>query len=328
MHHRVAPGKAVEGLTDAVQVAVAPTVGCATTHQRDVRCWALLEGIPSRGSGSLMLRRRAERVKGIDNAAGVALGRQRGCALLVNGEVACWDTNDGREAGRVERIGGVRDARTLTMMPSSDVACAVTARRTLACWGPATRSLSGFSSDWDLDSAREHPTLADVRGVALSQMHYCVLQSHGRVSCFGFGEAPLSLQGVHQVVATDGATCAITANRGVACWGNPALTGAGPQVATGPFIGVPREVAGLTNVAALSAGTESICALLYGGTARCWGQNATGGLGDGTLERRFVPVPVCNARGIVQLAAGPQSCAVFGGGSLRCWGDLDEVEYD
>lgn len=327
LQHRVAPGRSVEALSDAAQVAVAPGHACATTRSGRVACWSLSEVIDSRGSGLRRLRRRAELVPEIENAVSVALGRLRACALVASGEVACWDTGNAGASARPQRVEGVRDARALTMMPSSDLACAVTARRTLACWGPASFSLPDFPSGWDSGRAVEHPSLADVRGVALSQTHYCVLYGGGRVECAGFGSASSGITGAHQVIATDGVTCVITRARGAACWGDPSLVGSG-QLASASFFERPRDVVGLTGVAALSAGTDSICALLLDGTARCWGRNATGGLGDGTLERRVTPTPLCNARAIVQLAAGTESCAVFGGGSVRCWGDLEGVEYD
>jgi alpha-tubulin suppressor-like RCC1 family protein len=264
----------------------------------------------------------------VASASSVALGRQRACALLSSGEVVCWNTNDGNEPGPPQRIEGLRDARSLTMMPASEVACAVTARRTLACWGPAAFGLPNFPSGWASDRAVEHPSLADVRDVALAQRHYCVLHGGGRVACFEFGNDSPGLTGAHQIVATDNLTCALTGERGVACWGDPSLVGGGEQIAATRFIERPRPITGLTRVAALSAGTDSICALLFGGTARCWGHNPTGGLGDGTLSRRFVPVPLCNASGIVQLAAGRESCAVFSAGAVRCWGDLDALDYE
>ena len=44
----------------------------------------------------------------------------------------------------------------------------------------------------------------------------------------------------------------------------------------------PVLVSGLTNVVAISAGYKHSCAVLANGTAKCWGSNTAGELGNGT----------------------------------------------
>jgi hypothetical protein len=64
------------------------------------------------------------------------------------------------------------------------------------------------------------------------------------------------------------------------------------------------------------------CAVLSDGTARCWGYNAYGQLGDNTTDERHTPVAVSNLSNAVAVAAGDyHTCALLGDGSARCWGD-------
>jgi len=86
---------------------------------------------------------------------------------------------------------------------------------------------------------------------------------------------------------------------------------------------VPVSVAGLTDVVAISAGSYPFaCALLGDGTARCWGNNTFGQLGDGTTNDSLIPVAVTGLTGVTAISAGyARACAVLGDGTARCWGN-------
>jgi len=72
-----------------------------------------------------------------------------------------------------------------------------------------------------------------------------------------------------------------------------------PAPSTGP----------LTGVAAVSGGSQYTCALMRDGTARCWGENAAGELGDGTFASSPLPVPVMGLSGAKAINAGPHKQA-------------------
>jgi len=81
-------------------------------------------------------------------------------------------------------------------------------------------------------------------------------------------------------------------------------------------------VVGLGNgVVAISVGQIHTCAVV-GESARCWGGNAYGQLGNGTFDGSPVPITVSGLNnGVSAIASGAlHACAVVDGG-VKCWGD-------
>lgn len=71
----------------------------------------------------------------------------------------------------------------------------------------------------------------------------------------------------------------------------------------------------------IAAGGFHTCAVLSGGSVRCWGSNAGGQLGDGTTTDRTTPTPVIGITNAVAVAAGwGFTCALLSDGGIKCWG--------
>ena len=96
-------------------------------------------------------------------------------------------------------------------------------------------------------------------------------------------------------------TCALTAAGNAFCWGRGESGQLGVPAPTttcqtdgGPFSCsmIPIPVATGLGFVRLALGGAHTCALLSDGTAFCWGNNASGQLGDGTTTNRDRPVPV------------------------------------
>jgi alpha-tubulin suppressor-like RCC1 family protein len=101
---------------------------------------------------------------------------------------------------------------------------------------------------------------------------------------------------------------------------------------------------GITTATAVTAGAYHTCALLAGGSMRCWGFNADGQLGNGQTDERNVSIVVVGSApsiypvrglpgsvtaiagavgaGVMGLASfgGYHTCALIAGGAVSCWG--------
>ncbi len=76
-------------------------------------------------------------------------------------------------------------------------------------------------------------------------------------------------------------------------------------------------------VVQIAPGGVQTCILLSDGTARCWGTNGDGQLGDGTTTASSKPVPAVVVTGGTQIAGGyAHNCALYGtNAKVSCWGD-------
>jgi alpha-tubulin suppressor-like RCC1 family protein len=121
-------------------------------------------------------------------------------------------------------------------------------------------------------------------------------------------------------------TCARTSTGGVKCWGSNTIgqLGDGTTLDRLTAVDVPGLVSG---VKAIAVGANHSCAVTDGGGVKCWGDNYSGQLGDGSTTDRMTPVDVQGLSGITAIAAGgSHTCALSLAGAVSCWGDNSSGE--
>ena len=120
----------------------------------------------------------------------------------------------------------------------------------------------------------------------------------------------------------DSSTCAITNSGGVKCWGN----NDGGQLGR---TGLGLYSTSLVDVTDLTSGASAVsingtfaCAITSTNGVKCWGNNSSGQLGNGTLTTSRVPVDVSGlTSGVSEISTGSShSCAVTTSGGVKCWG--------
>jgi alpha-tubulin suppressor-like RCC1 family protein len=176
--------------------------------------------------------------------------------------------------------------------------------------------------------------------VAAGGWHTCVLLSDQSVQCTGrnnfgqLGDGTLNnasglvdVTGVPAVTAIAPGfefTCALAADRTMWCWGSN-YTGQLGDGTIGGYSSSPGMVHGLSNVAALAIGGFHSCAILADSTVRCWGRNADGQVGNGTLTDATLPQQVTGLGTVAALSAGGyHTCALMADRTIRCWGRNDD----
>jgi alpha-tubulin suppressor-like RCC1 family protein len=132
---------------------------------------------------------------------------------------------------------------------------------------------------------------------------------------------------VFEKLASAGAgnfSCGIKLGGEAWCWGSARHGQLGDgtlPVGGGSSSSSPIAVAGGIAFSAIEPGGDHACGLDMAGLAYCWGANASGQLGDGTLLERTTPVRAAPGLVFTQLATGfEHTCGLTSPGDVYCWG--------
>jgi alpha-tubulin suppressor-like RCC1 family protein len=271
--------------TGAVSVSAGRDFSCAVKSDGTVWCWGQNDK-GQLGNNSTTDTTSPVQVVGAGGAgvlAGVrsmASGEKQSCAVKNDGTVWCWGENnngqlgDGGGAnrstpGQVVGAGGVGVLTSVSSIGGGlDHFCAVRTTGALWCWGKNTDGQlgDGTTSERPIPVQVVGPggtsTLTNVTAVDGGESHTCVVRSDGSAWCWGRNDKGQLGDNT-------------TADRS-----NP---------------GQVRGVGGtgfLTGVASVGTGRKWSCAVLTTGNARCWGEGASGQLGENNTNDRLVPVVV------------------------------------
>jgi alpha-tubulin suppressor-like RCC1 family protein len=289
-------------------------------------------------------------VIGLEPVAAVTAGGFHTCAVLENGNRACWgDDADGQIGVALEGelvtvpVFVPLDEDAIAMSAGALHTCAVLAGGGLACWGDNRDDQLGFASCeagvFTCPAAPERvPGLEDVVAVAAggprtteaqvgARGFTCAIRGDDTVHCWGHGPGGgpepsqvtepdgFPLRQIVHVTAGDSEACAIDAGGNLWCW--TSIAGA-------------RRIDNLPPVIDASVGGGHTCVATRNGSVICWGSNLNGESGspdsglicaDEDGECIVGPTVVPGVAGAVAVSAGQRhSCAVDEGGRVICWG--------
>ncbi|MBI5534148.1 MAG: hypothetical protein HY898_15605 [Deltaproteobacteria bacterium] len=273
--------------------------------------------------------------------------RAMSCAVLDQGQVACWGVQDlgrlgdGFEVKRRDlptRVPGLQGVVAVTQ--GNDATFARMADGSVRVWGPNRGGEFGDGSPdyhiaWAPRAVAQWGTIKQIAG----GIPTCAIRSDDKVVCAGRarfrrmnedtaapGGTPVVVPGLESaagIAAGSGFTCALLGEGSVWCWG---MADAG-QLGNGggEDQDKPVHVRSLDPAVEIDAGSDTACARLAGGGVRCWGRSFAG-YGLDHPEKWLRPVEIKGTRDATQISIGDRvGCALLRDSTVACWG---ESSYD
>ena len=275
------------------QVSASPGQGfiCSLSAAGAVKCWGNASNNLLGGSDALV----PTAIPGLaSHVASIASGFQHACAAMNDGTAKCWGYGGSGQLGdgvvRTSANGysytpvTVSGLTGVNRLSTNDVTtCAVTGGA-VKCWGQDNGLIVDSATAFQYAPVGAGGLGSGIAAIAVGASHMCALTSAGGVEC-----------------------------RGSNINGQLGNGGQGSSSST------PVNVTGLgSGVTALSAYGGRTCAILTGGTVKCWGLAP---LGDGTSNNSSTPVDVAGLSGVMSVSVAlDYNCAVISGGAVKCWG--------
>lgn len=338
--------------TDWASVECGNAYACGVKMDGTRWCWGT-NGVGQGGDGTLTGIAQPTMIGTDTDVAALGAGDFAACAIKTTGALWCWGDGTSGQTGQP-------GAEALTLAPAqvgtdtdwTRVAgglrfmCGIRADGRLRCWGAASRAAAGLGYTPDRSDPAIAGAITDYTRVRVQLDDGCAIRQNGDLMCWGrnafnqLGDGT-GVTKIDPVVIGAGKvwrrialgrthTCGIASDGGAPdelyCWGldnNGELgNGAGvtPQTMPAPI----AATAGNTSPwVELAAGFNHTCGVRQDGTLWCWGRNASGQLGDGTLTARQDPkqvLPAGAADWVEVAASGDFTCARRVTGALFCWG--------
>ena len=332
----------VADITDAIAIATGKRHSCALREDGTITCWGRDNELGLFGGTESEFQETDQhgtfpvpaQVTDITDAVAITTGEEHSCALHQNGEISCWGYNlwgrlgngqsGAEESDTPIEVAGISNAKDIAAAAGGDQTCVLLKSGSISCWGYYTRFRIDQRSA-SIERIVEIDGISNAIDIAVGWFHACALHETGTISCWGVDD-PVEVEGITDAVAVatgSDHSCALHENGTISCWGDngEGQLGDGTGGEFGDKSLVPVRVNGISDAAAVAAGSGHSCALHENGTISCWGKNSSGQLGNGTNENSVVPVQVSSITDATAISLGLFfSCAVRENGTVACWG--------
>lgn len=276
----------------------------------------------------------------LSNISKLISSRSEGfCSVDASGYAWCWGNySPSKSAQKPTELNYL----TSNISYAWNHKCALTLSGGVKCWG---LNFAGNLGDGTNNDSLSTPVDAVGLGSGVVDIksgvnHTCVLTSGGGVKCWGYNangqlgnnsttdsNTPVDVtgltSGVSKIYVGGNFSCALlTSTSGIKCWGENANGQLGDNSTVNKL--VPTDVSGLTSgVIDMAQSMDSNCAITNTNALKCWGNNLSGQIGDGTTTSKSVPTNVTGLGANVTKVAifRTHGCALLNTGSVKCWGE-------
>ena len=345
------------------QIAVGMSHVCALNDLGEVTCWGD-NTLGQLGNSDATVTRSSSPIKILGlSAVEIFAGRDHTCALIDNGTVNCWGSNSNGQLGTGDtsypmsvapRLAvGITNATHITS--GAMHACAIVDSGSVKCWGAGAKYRLGLPSSYG-QSDVPTPTIVSglsgltAVGISAGTSQSCALLSTHAVKCWGdnatgqvgsgtlsvASASPLGVSGIDGTLASavqismgSQHACALLDNGTAKCWGNGGNGRLGNSATSNSATPVVVKMANatLTGIRSITAGADSTCAIISAGEVVCWGNNATGQLGIGSLvsQSQATATGITDAISLSSdlgsnVSGSAHTCALLSGSKIKCWG--------
>jgi alpha-tubulin suppressor-like RCC1 family protein len=330
----------VSNLSGVLQISAGGSHTCALVHGGTVKCWGLNgngqlgngqlgNGLP--GGAFIDSVYTPVAVFGLTGAKSIASGGFHSCAIRADGTVVCWGQDGSGQLGdgspgdfsttpvQVSGITAANPAKALALGDSHS--CAILNDGHVKCWGHNSFGELGDGTTTDRSVATAVSGLtADAAAITAGESHSCVLMADANRTTFCWGHNAYGQLG-HKTPVSDNGTPLDPEDDFM----TPSPTPLRVRFDDDPDP-IGEDIKDLVNGKALSSGQYHTCALLDGGSVRCWGNNQRGQLGadpnplTSRLEDSVYALPVPSLGTATAVTAGGFHSCALSGVTMRCWG--------
>ena len=302
---------AVGGITTAVSVTAGQYHTCALLADGTARCWGYNNN-GQLGNNSVTASSVPVTVSGLAGASAISSGFAHSCAVIAAGAMRCWGDNAYGQLGNNSTADShvpvaVQSAAAATQIVTGRYHTCATTSAGVQCWGRNNYYQLGDGST----TTRLVPVT--IAGITASSIvagwdNTCAVLTNRTIDCWGRNnngqlgdgttttrQTPTPVTGIATGAAVSSGryhTCAVLTSGIADCWGYNNSGQIGDNSTTTRTTATPAgTLATVTQIATGgNTGTvEHTVALLTDGTVYCWGENASGQLGNGGTVDSHVP---------------------------------------
>ena len=286
---------------------------CTITSDYRAVCWGANDmGQLGQGNTNIINAMVNITLLSLEEPVDIAVGEHHTCVVTSDGTIECWGQNDFGQLGRgfkcpygsyangcngdfaVTLPGLVTNSSEFGFVQVSvgdTHTCGLLANGTAMCWGSNADGQLGVGNTVDrfVPTFTVMPESASFTQIDLGKAHSCATNYSGELFC----------------------------------WGRNSFGQLGDGTINNRMMPTMANLPTGFSVMSVSAGGDHSCVVFNGSQPACWGRNAQGQLGDGTLLGKLEPRLISNTAwsGVSSITAGEeQTCAVTLVGEVWCWG--------